>query len=208
MTPEQSFLKSILDKSIACITLVLLSPFLLLLSLIIYLRLGSPIFFCQVRPGLNSQPFTIYKFRTMNNACNAHGELLPDTDRLTAMGSLMRKTSLDELPELFNVLKGDMSLVGPRPLLIQYLPYYTLREQVRNSVRPGITGWAQIHGRNHLPWDERLEMDVWYIENWSTWLDLKILAMTAYTVLKRDGVAVDTSEIEGALDKIRQQSAH
>lgn len=208
MSPERSYLKKILDKIIACIALLLLAPLLIFLTLIIYLRIGTPIFFRQDRPGLNGQPFTIYKFRTMNNTCNAHGELLPDKERLTAIGSLMRKTSLDELPELFNVLKGDMSLVGPRPLLMQYLPYYTQREQIRNSVRPGITGWAQTHGRNHLPWNERLEMDAWYIENWSIWLDLKILAMTVYTVLKRDGVAVDTGELERPLDKERQQLVH
>lgn len=208
MSPEQSFLKSVLEKSFSCIALVLLSPVLLLLSLLIYLRLGSPIIFRQVRPGLHGQQFTIYKFRSMKDLYDAQGEYLSDKERLTTFGCLMRKTSLDELPELFNVLKGDMSLVGPRPLLMQYLPYYTKREQLRNSVKPGITGWAQVHGRNKLPWDERLEMDVWYVENWSILLDLKILAMTIYTVLKRDDVAVDSYELENDLDKERQQPAH
>ena len=208
MSPERSFLKNILDKLLACAALFLLAPILLLLALIIFLRLGSPVIFRQVRPGHNGQPFTIYKFRSMSNACDTKGNLLSDKERLLSFGSLLRRTSLDETPELFNVIKGDMSLVGPRPLLMQYLPYYTQRERLRNSVKPGITGWAQIHGRNCLPWDERLEMDAWYVENWSIWLDLKILAMTVYTVLKRDGVAVDSYELEEDLDKVRQQPAH
>lgn len=204
MSPERSLGKKILDKFLAGFALLLLAPLMVVLALIIYLRLGAPIFFRQVRPGLNSQPFTIYKFRTMLGAADKQGRPLTDKERLVPLGILMRRTSLDELPELFNVLKGDMSLVGPRPLLMQYLPYYTQRENLRNTVKPGITGWAQIHGRNQLPWSERLEMDAWYVENWSMGLDLKILAMTVYKVLKRDGVVADSYELEEDLNKERQ----
>ncbi|RKX62201.1 MAG: hypothetical protein DRP37_02185, partial [Thermodesulfobacteriota bacterium] len=148
-------------------------------------------------------PFTIYKFRTMTDAMDAKGNLLPDGQRLTPLGGFLRSTSLDELPELFNVLKGDMSLVGPRPLVMKYLPYYTDREQLRHSVRPGITGWAQVNGRNLILWDERLAMDVWYVENWSICLDLRILAITILKVLRREGAAKDPDSVEIHLDQER-----
>lgn len=208
MSPDQSLLKKILDRLLACIALIVLSPLLILLSFIILYKLGSPIFFRQERPGLNGEPFTIYKFRTMSKSTDLDGKLLSDKDRMTPLGTLLRKYSLDELPEFFNVLIGDMSLVGPRPLLMQYLAYYTHRESIRNTVKPGITGWAQIHGRNHVSWDERLEMDVWYVENWSFWLDLRILCKTISCVLRRDGVAVVSYELEDDLDNERRQGAH
>lgn len=207
MSPEHSLAKKILDKVLAGFALVLFSPLLAILALLIYMRLGPPVLFRQVRPGLDTQPFTIYKFRTMRDAVNNKGRSLTDKERLVSLGVLMRRTSLDELPELFNVLKGDMSLVGPRPLLMQYLPYYTQRENLRNTVKPGITGWAQINGRNQLPWNERLEMDAWYVENWSMSLDLKILAMTVYKVIKRDGAVADSYELEEDLNKERQLRA-
>lgn len=195
--------KRVFDVACAALALVVLFPVLLIIALVIRLRLGSPILFRQVRPGLLCRPFTIFKFRTMRHATDAQGNLLPDTQRLTPLGNFLRGTSLDELPELFNVLIGDMSLVGPRPLLVKYLPYYRAKEQLRHSVRPGITGWAQINGRNRSSWDERLAMDVWYVEHWSFRLDLKILLTTIVKVVKRDGVLVDTSGLESALDEER-----
>lgn len=200
--------KRILDLLITLPVMLGFIPAFVLLALLVRVYIGKPVIFRQTRPGLAAQPFAILKFRTMSDARDAEGKLLPDNMRLKRLGRFLRATSLDELPELFNVVKGDMSLVGPRPLLMQYLPHYSEREKLRHSVRPGITGWAQVHGRNLLPWDDRLGMDVWYVENWSISLDLKILAMTVYAVLKRDGVAVVTSELEGALDKERQQPAH
>jgi lipopolysaccharide/colanic/teichoic acid biosynthesis glycosyltransferase len=184
--------------------LVVLLPLMGILALLVRLRLGTPILFCQVRPGLYGKPFTIFKFRTMTDARDAEGNLLPDEHRLTPLGRFLRRTSLDELPELINVIKGDMSLVGPRPLLMQYLPYYTERERLRNSVKPGITGWAQINGRNYTPWDERLAMDVWYVENWSIRLDLRILVMTVFKVIEGEGVAVDPDVAETFLDQERE----
>ena len=198
------WIKSFFDKLTASILVLFLSPVMVVLSLAILIKLGPPVFFCQTRPGLHGIPFKIFKYRTMSNARDKDGNLLPDNVRLTAMGAFLRKTSMDELPELFNVVRGEMSLVGPRPLLMKYLPYYTEREKVRYTVKPGITGWAQINGRNQLPWSDRLEMDVWYVENWSFWLDLKILLMTVYKVIKRDGVAVDTYVLEPDLDEERK----
>jgi lipopolysaccharide/colanic/teichoic acid biosynthesis glycosyltransferase len=167
-------------------------------------KLGSPVFFRQTRPGLYGRPFEMVKFRTMTDARGADGELLPDAERLTSLGRLLRSTSLDELPELWNVLKGDMSIVGPRPLLTQYLPYYTEYERVRFLVRPGITGWAQINGRNLARWDKRLSLDVWYVTNQSLVLDTKIIAGTLIKVFKRDGVAVDPSAVMLNLDDERR----
>lgn len=181
-------IKLLLDKIIGSMALVVLSPLLLGLALLVRLSLGSPILFCQQRPGLHGKPFQIFKFRTMNDAKDATGNLLPDAERLTHFGKFLRSTSLDELPELWNVVKGDMSLVGPRPLLMEYLPLYNARQARRHEVRPGLTGWAQVNGRNNLRWEARLEMDVWYIDNQSFWLDLKILWMTLWTVLKRRGI--------------------
>lgn len=177
-----------IDIIIAVTALVIFSPALLVLSLIVAMKLGTPVLFTQDRPGLGGRIFRLYKFRTMTDARDEGGQLLPDSERLTALGRFMRSASLDELPELWNVLKGDMSLVGPRPLLVGYLDRYTPEQARRHEVRPGITGWAQVNGRNALSWEERLALDVWYVENRSLWLDVKILAMTVGKVLRREGV--------------------
>jgi len=170
---------------------LLLAPILAVLCLLVRLKHGSPICFRQVRPGKAGKPFEMVKFRTMTDERGADGELLPDSERLTPFGQFLRSTSLDELPELWNVLKGDMSLVGPRPLLMQYLPLYSERQSRRHEVRPGITGWAQINGRNALSWEEKFELDVWYVENRTLWLDIKILFLTVWKVVKRDGISQD-----------------
>ncbi|MGA2798278.1 MAG: sugar transferase, partial [Thermoguttaceae bacterium] len=175
----QKTLKRTLDLLTAAALLILLSPILALVALAIQLILGAPVLFSHRRPGKGCKPFTVYKFRTMTDNRDSQGNLLPDALRLTALGKFLRKTSLDEFPQLYNVLRGEMSLVGPRPLCMEYLPYFTEREQLRHTVRPGITGWGQIHGRNQVSWDDRLAFDVWYVENWSFFLDLKILALTA-----------------------------
>lgn len=168
--------------------LVVLSPVLAGVALGVRWRLGSPVLFRQVRPGLGGRPFEMVKFRTMTDGRDASGALLPDAERLTAFGRFLRSTSLDELPELWNVVRGDMSLVGPRPLLMHYLDLYTPEQARRHEVKPGITGWAQVNGRNAATWDERFAMDVWYVENQSFWLDVKILARTFWKVFKREGV--------------------
>ena len=168
-------IKRFLDIVFSLIALILLSPIILILFILIRLKMGSPVIFKQKRPGKDERIFTLYKFRSMTDECDEYGELLPATERLTPFGKLLRKTSLDELPELFNVLKGDMSLVGPRPLRIRYLPYYYEHERVRHQVRPGITGLAQVSGRNNLQWDYRFAYDVKYVEEQSLWLDLKII---------------------------------
>jgi lipopolysaccharide/colanic/teichoic acid biosynthesis glycosyltransferase len=178
-----------------CDVLLSLFVFLILLSLLlgvgflIYRKLGNPVFFTQVRPGLRGVPFTLIKFRTMLDAYDGKGDPLPDEKRLTKFGQFLRSTSLDELPELFNVLKGDMSLVGPRPLLMEYLDRYTPEQARRHEVRPGITGWAQVNGRNALSWEEKFKLDVWYVDNWSLWLDIKILWMTVFKTLRREGIS-------------------
>jgi sugar transferase EpsL len=182
-------LKRGFDLSIALVLLIGLSPLLALLALAVRWTLGRPVLFAQTRPGLHGVPFEFYKFRTMTEARNAAGELLPDAARLTPFGELMRKLSLDELPQLVNVVKGDMSLVGPRPLLMEYLPLYSERQARRHAVRPGITGWAQVNGRNALAWEERFELDLWYVEHRSFWLDLRIIAMTAWRMLRPQGIA-------------------
>jgi len=182
-------LKRGFDLSIALALLIGLSPLLALLALAVRWQLGRSVLFAQIRPGLNGAPFKFYKFRTMTNARNAAGELLPDAARLTPLGELMRKLSLDELPQLVNVVKGDMSLVGPRPLLMEYLLLYNERQARRHAVRPGITGWAQVNGRNTLDWEQRFELDLWYVEHGSFWLDLRIIAMTAWRVLRPQGIA-------------------
>jgi len=151
-------------------------------------ELGRPVLFRQVRPGLHGKPFMMYKFRTMTEERDAEGRLLPDEKRLTSFGAWLRSWSLDELPELFNVLKGDMSLVGPRPLLMEYLDRYTPEQFRRHEVKPGITGWAQINGRNAISWEEKFKLDVWYVDNWSLWLDMKIIALTFWKVIKREGI--------------------
>lgn len=153
--------------------------------------MGSPVFFCQTRPGLDGHPFTMIKFRTMKDALDAEGNPLPDSERLTAFGQFLRSSSLDELPELWNVLKGDMSLVGPRPLLMEYLPLYSPEQYRRHEVQPGVTGWAQINGRNTLSWEDKFALDVWYVDNRSLWLDIKILFLTVKKVVVRDGISAD-----------------
>ena len=184
-----SFVKRIFDLLLASLALILLSPVMLLVSILIAIKLGFPILFRQSRPGYQEEIFTIYKFRTMRNAADAEGNNLPDEHRLTKFGKFLRSTSLDELPELFNVIKGDMSIVGPRPLLIQYLPLYNAEQARRHDVLPGITGWAQVNGRNALTWQEKFEFDVWYVDHWTFWLDLKILALSLGKVLKREGIS-------------------
>jgi len=184
-------MKRIFDFVISLFALFFLVPFFLILVLLVRAKLGSPILFRQTRPGMEGKAFQMVKFRTMTNECDASGELLPDGDRLTRFGQFLRSSSLDELPELWNVLKGDMSLVGPRPLLMEYLPLYSERQALRHEVRPGITGWAQVNGRNALSWEEKFELDVWYVENLTLWLDIKILFLTVWQVVKRDGISQD-----------------
>ncbi|QEI07186.1 sugar transferase [Pigmentiphaga aceris] len=181
-------LKRLFDIVVSLIALIVLSPVLLFTLLAVRRSLGKPALFRQIRPGKGGMPFELVKFRSMTSERDAAGNLLPDEFRITPLGHKLRSSSLDELPELWNVLKGEMSLVGPRPLLMEYLPRYDTRQYRRHDVRPGITGWAQVHGRNALPWPQRLEHDVWYVENQSFWLDLKILAMTVHTVLIREGI--------------------
>jgi sugar transferase EpsL len=183
-----TFGKRLLDLVLIIPALILLAPLFVLLAFLVRLKLGSPILFRQQRPGLDGQPFTIFKFRTMTNARDAEGNLLPDEDRLTPFGQLIRTTSLDELPELFNVLKGEMSLVGPRPLLIRYLERYTPEQMRRHEARPGITGWAQVNGRAAITFEDRFVMDVWYVDHQSLGLDLKIIGLTAWKIFKREGI--------------------
>jgi len=182
-------LKNISDAIVSILGLLILSPVLLLVGFIVFFNLGFPIFFKQKRPGLKGISFEFYKFRTMSNEKDKTGNLLDDKDRLTSFGKFLRKTSLDELPSLWNVLKSDMSLVGPRPLLMEYLPLYSKEQMRRHEVKPGITGWAQINGRNAISWDEKFKLDVWYVDNQSIWLDTKILFITAWKVLKREGIS-------------------
>ena len=177
------------DLSVALLALLLLALPLLLLALLVRTKLGSPVFFRQTRPGLHGKPFEMVKFRTMTDARDAQGELLPDSERLPPFGRFLRASSLDELPELWNVLKGEMSLVGPRPLLMEYLPLYTPQQYRRHEVRPGVTGWAQVNGRNAISWEEKFALDVWYVENQSFWLDVKILFLTVKKVLEKDGIS-------------------
>ncbi|MEW5804404.1 MAG: sugar transferase [bacterium] len=181
--------KRMLDLSLAIPSLFLLSPLLALLAILVCIKHGAPVLFFQQRPGLNGQPFKLYKFRTMTDARDAKGNLLPDEKRLSPFGQFLRSTSLDELPELFNIIKGDMSLVGPRPLLMAYLDRYTPEQARRHEIKPGITGWAQINGRNSIRWEEKFKFDVWYVDNYSLWLDLKIIAMTVGKILKREGIS-------------------
>ena len=171
--------------------LLLIWPVVLVLALMVRIKLGSPVFFRQQRPGMYGRPFMMYKFRTMTDERDAAGNLLPDADRLTPFGKFLRSSSLDELPELINVVKGDMSLVGPRPLLMEYLPLYSPEQGRRHEVRPGITGWAQVNGRNAISWDDKFKLDVWYIEHHTLWLDVKILWMTVSKVFKREGISQD-----------------
>ena len=186
-------IKRVVDIVGASVGIILLAPVMLAVALLVLLTMGRPVLFRQQRPGLRGKPFTLYKFRTMRDARTASGELLPDDLRLTTFGKWLRSTSLDELPELFNVLKGEMSLVGPRPLLMEYLPRYSPEQARRHEVKPGITGWAQVNGRNALTWEEKFRMDVWYVDHWNLWLDMKILLLTIWKVLKREGISAEGS---------------
>ena len=181
-------MKRIFDLVVTFFGLLLLLPVITLTALILISKLGLPIFFKQSRTGLNGKIFNIYKFRTMTNDCDKDGILLPDELRLTKFGKFLRSTSLDELPSLWNVLKSDMSLVGPRPLLLEYLPLYSTQQARRHEVKPGITGWAQVNGRNAITWGEKFDLDVWYVDNQSIWLDIKILWLTVKKVIMRDGI--------------------
>jgi lipopolysaccharide/colanic/teichoic acid biosynthesis glycosyltransferase len=197
--------KRIFDLALAIPAAIVLMPLLVLVALLVRFILGTPVFFKQMRPGLHEKPFVIFKFRTMTDVLDKEGKMLPDDERLTRLGALLRKTSIDELPGLINVIKGEMSIVGPRPLFMEYLPYYTEREHLRHTVRPGITGLSQISGRNYLPWDERLEMDVKYIENVSFINDMKIIFETFFQVLKGKDVAVLPGTIGVPLSEYREK---
>lgn len=199
------FFKRFFDFWISLIALICISPILLVVTIWLHFaNKGAGVFFFQERPGKDGKIFKVVKYKTMTDERDENGEMLPDADRLTKVGRFVRSTSIDELPQLFNVLKGDMALIGPRPLLVQYLPYYTEREQLRHTVRPGISGWAQVHGRNTAKWDERLEMDAYYAEHVSLWLDLKVIAITIKNVLMRKDISVDSNAVEPYLDEERK----
>ncbi|MBL4608254.1 MAG: sugar transferase [Pseudomonadales bacterium] len=197
-------MKRLIDITCSALGLIILGPLLIVLVALVKFKLGSPVFFKHQRPGIHGIAFSMTKFRTMLDAYDNEGNPLPDVERLTPFGGFLRRLSLDELPELWNVLKGDMSLVGPRPLLMEYLPLYSVEQAKRHNAKPGITGWAQINGRNAISWDEKFKLDVWYVENQSFWLDMKILFLTLYKVLKKEGISHDgeatMSRFEGGLE--------
>ncbi len=197
------YIKRAFDLICSLGAIIALSPVLLIIYVLVITRLGYPAIFKQQRPGLHGKIFTMYKFRSMTDEKDVNGQLLPDAVRLTPFGALLRKLSLDELPELINILKGDMSFIGPRPLLVRYLNRYTEHQARRHEVRPGLTGWAQINGRNAISWEDKFELDVWYVDNWNLWLDVKILLKTIITVLKREGITssehVTMEEFMGSL---------
>ena len=199
------YIKRLLDILISLTFFVLFSWLYLILVILVRIKLGSPVLFCQERPGYNEKIFKLYKFRTMTDKRDEKGNLLPDSERLTKFGSMLRSTSLDELPEMFNILKGDMSLIGPRPLLVEYLPYYTEEERLRHSVRPGLTGLAQVSGRNYLAWDKRLAKDVEYVKHISFITDVNIIIKTIMVVFKKEDISVDTNMVEGYLWDERQK---
>ena len=184
-------IKSLVDRVLAGLMLILLSPFIAILAIAIYFKTGSPVVFSQPRGGKDNSVFTFYKFRTMTDEKDSEGNLLPDMERLTPLGEFLRQTSLDELPQLWNVLRGDMSFIGPRPFVAAYLERYTTEQARRHDVKPGITGWAQINGRNSISWEEKFALDLWYIEHWSLWLDLKILFLTVAKIVSKEGVDED-----------------
>lgn len=184
-------LKRTVDLILGITAVILLSPILLITAILVSRKLGSPIFFTQVRPGKDGKPFKMVKFRTMRDAIDAQGNPLPDAERLTPFGRRLRSTSIDELPELWNVIRGEMSLVGPRPLLMEYLPLYSPEQATRHDLKPGMTGWAQINGRNAISWEDKFKLDTWYVQHQSLWLDIKIMALTVKKVLVRDGISAE-----------------
>lgn len=199
----EAYVKRLLDLVLSAVALLLLSPVILVVAILVRCNLGAPVIFCQERPGKDEEIFKLYKFRSMTDACDAYGELLPDELRLTRFGRFLRSTSLDELPELWNIFKGDMSIVGPRPLLVEYLPYYTEEERHRHDVSPGLTGLAQVNGRNNLSWEEKFAYDLEYVENISFAMDIRIVVLTIFKVLCQSDVQVDTQLSEGNLAKNR-----
>lgn len=199
------YIKRLLDIIISLTFIIVFSWLYLILAILVRIKLGSPVLFCQERPGYSEKIFKLYKFRTMTDKRDENGNLLPDGERLTKFGSMLRSTSLDELPEMFNILKGDMSLIGPRPLLVEYLPYYTEEERLRHSVRPGLTGLAQVSGRNYLAWDKRLAKDVEYVKHISFITDVNIIIKTIMVVFKKEDISVDTNMVEGYLWDERQK---
>ena len=182
-------IKRLFDLTVAVPSVIILAPLLIFIGILLQIKIGSPIFFRQLRAGRHGNPFSIYKFRTMTDERDKDGNLLPDGERLTSPGRFLRKTSMDELPQLFNVIRGDMSIVGPRPLVAKYLERYTPEQARRHEVRPGITGWAQVNGRNTISWENKFKLDVWYVDNRGLWLDVTIIFMTVLRVLKRDGIS-------------------
>lgn len=206
-----NYIKRGIDVVLVIVALIVLSPVLIIVAILVKKKLGSPVIFRQERPGKDGKIFSMYKFRSMTNECDENGQLLSDEIRLTEFGKKLRSTSLDELPELFNILKGDMSFIGPRPLLVKYLPLYNERQKHRHDVRPGITGYAQVNGRNSISWEEKFEKDVWYVEHISFWTDIKILCKTVAVVLAREGISSETAvtmeEFQGtSKEKINQIS--
>lgn len=200
-------IKRVIDRGVALGVLAAATPAMGLAALAVRVTMGRPVLFSQMRPGLRGKPIRIYKMRTMSEARDAAGRLLPDAERLTPLGKLLRATSTDELPQLWNVVRGELSLVGPRPLMMEYLPFYTAEQMRRHDVVPGITGWAQVHGRNSISWEEKLSLDVWYVDHWSPWLDLRILAKTAYSVIRREGIApVGHATMPRFDDHVREQA--
>ena len=202
-------IKQLFDIIITALLILVLGIFLVCLAITVRFKLGSPVLFVQVRPGLLGKPFRLYKFRTMTEEVGVRGALLPDEKRLTKFGRFLRSTSLDELPELFNVLKGDMSLAGPRPLLMEYLNRYTPEQARRHKVKPGITGWAQINGRNAITWEEKFKLDVWYVDHQSLWLDLKIIVLTFWKIIKRKGINqpghATSQEFMGTIQEVQKR---
>jgi lipopolysaccharide/colanic/teichoic acid biosynthesis glycosyltransferase len=184
-------LKRLVDLILGITAVILLSPILVITALLVRRKLGTPVFFTQIRPGKDGKPFKMIKFRTMRDAIDAQGNPLPDAERLTPFGRRLRSTSIDELPELWNVIKGEMSLVGPRPLLMEYLPLYNTEQATRHDLKPGMTGWAQVNGRNAISWEDKFKLDTWYVHHQSLWLDIKIMILTINKVLKRDGISAD-----------------
>lgn len=202
----ERYTKRILDFTLSLLALIVLSPVFLVVAILVHIKLGSPVLFRQARPGKDEKIFSLYKFRTMTDARGENGELLPDEVRLTHFGRVLRSTSLDELPELVNILKGDMSIVGPRPLLVKYLPLYNEEQKHRHDVRPGLTGWAQANGRNAISWEEKFALDVWYVQNISFWVDVKVIFLTLKEVFCREGISsahsVTMEEFSGAKESL------